>query len=119
MTNGLIASTVKEIDIKIQKVSFRNPLEYFRNISGRFIVLNIIMNIELNIPTHAYNGANGTSLAMLISYTSLMYIAKGAVDNNIITGWVDSTANAIPPIAWEIMVFFTLKKPIMINEFKH
>jgi hypothetical protein len=51
---------VRDMDINIQKVSFRKPLEYFKNISGRLIMLNIIMNIELNIPTHAYKDANGT-----------------------------------------------------------
>mmetsp|Transcript_3135 Transcript_3135/g.3285 ORF Transcript_3135/g.3285 Transcript_3135/m.3285 type:complete len:88 (-) Transcript_3135:521-784(-) len=87
------------MDMKIQKVSLRKPLEYFKNISGRLIMLNIIMNIELNIPTHAYKDAKGTSFAMEMSYTSLIYIANGAVDSNIIIGWVDNTAKAMPPMA--------------------
>jgi hypothetical protein len=48
---------------------------------------------------HLCNNLIVTSFAMEMSYTSLIYIANGAVDNNIIIGWVDSTAKAMPPMA--------------------
>jgi hypothetical protein len=53
---------------------------------------------RLHIHTYIYTHMS-TSFAMEMSYTSLIYIANGAVDSNIIIGWVDNTAKAMPPMA--------------------